>query len=92
MAAQRTYEGVNAGTWARMKAVGASRHGTSYEPETGNRGIATTRTPLGTFVVAFDFDDAGQRITYTIVDKPMLVTSGLIWSSLGDTLEECRER
>jgi hypothetical protein len=86
----RTFEGVSADTWERMQDTGRSEHGTVFEPTQDNCGMATTRTPVGTIVLGFEFDPSAERITYTIVRKPFMAASSLIWGGIAATLERCR--
>ena len=91
MAESRTFEGVSAATWERMQAAGRDNHGTVFEEASDSRGTATTSTPVGTIVLDYAFDPADEQITYTIVKKPMLAASSLIWGGIAATLERCRQ-
>lgn len=91
MAESRTFDGVSAATWARMQAAGRDNHGTVFEETNGGRGTATTGTPVGTIVLEYAFDPSAEQITYTIVKKPMLAASSLIWGGIAATLERCRQ-
>ena len=86
----RSFEGVSAATWERMKATGRDEHGTVFEETAENRGTATTRTPVGTVVLEFQLDPAAERVTYKIVKRPMLAPSSLIWGGIASTIERCR--
>lgn len=87
----RSFEGVTPATWERMKATGRDEHGTVFEETAENHGRATTRTPVGAVVLEYRFEPAAQRITYKIVKRPMLATSGLIWGGIRSTIERCRQ-
>src|SRR5512132_3146382 len=86
----RSFEGVSAAVWERMKATGRDEHGTVFEETGENRGTATTRTPLGAVVLEYRFEPAAQRITYKIVKRPILAASSLIWGGIQSTIERCR--
>jgi hypothetical protein len=87
----RSFEGVTPATWERMKATGRDEHGTVFEETAENQGRATTRTPVGAVVLEYRFEPAAQRITYKIVKRPMLATSGLIWGGIRSMIERCRQ-
>jgi hypothetical protein len=86
----RSFEGVNAATWERMKATGRAEHGTIFDETAENRGTATTPTPVGTLVLEYQFEPAAERSTYKIVKRPMLAPSSLIWGGIASTIERCR--
>ena len=88
---KRSVEGVSAAVWERMRAVGVRDHGTVFENGEEPRGTATTRTPVGPVVLRFEFDADAERITYTILRKPLFAASGLIWGGIGATLARCRD-
>lgn len=87
----RTFEGVSPGAWQRMREAGCRDHGTVFDPPEASRGRATTPTPVGSVVLDYEFDAESERITYTIVRKPMLAASALIWGGIASTLERCRQ-
>ena len=91
VAESRTFEGVSVATWERMRAGGRDNHGTVFEEASDSRGTATTSTPVGTIVLEYAFDPIAEQITYTIVRKPMLAASSLIWGGIAATLERCRQ-
>ena len=86
----RSFEGVSVAVWERMKATGRDEHGTVFEETGENCGTATTRTPVGTVVLEFQLDPAAERVTSTIVKRPMLAPSSLIWGGIASTIERCR--
>jgi hypothetical protein len=88
---KKTFSGVDAATWEKLKALGTSQHGTVFDPADAESGTATTRTPVGTLVLGFAFDAANNSLTYTIVEKPLLVASNLIWSGIEDSIGKCRQ-
>ena len=87
----KTFAGVDAATWEKLKALGSSQHGTVFDPADAASGTATTRTPIGSLVLAFAFDSASNSVTYTIVEKPFFVASGLVWSGVEDCIRKCRQ-
>jgi hypothetical protein len=90
MARTRSYEGISAKVWERLKARTINEHGTRYEPPNANVGLSRTGTVLGPLVLAFEFQPAIQHLTYTIREKPLLVSEGAIWSGIGNAIERCR--
>ena len=58
----RSFEGVSAAVWERMKATGRDEHGTVFEETGENRGTATTRTPVGMVVLEFQLHPAAERV------------------------------
>lgn len=88
---QRSFEGVSAATWQRVREVGRRNHGTVFDQGDAARGTATTPTPVGSIVLDFEFDAEAERITYTIVRKPMLAASALIWGGIAATIERLRQ-
>lgn len=90
MAATRTFHDVSVKVWEQLKEIGQSRHGTVYSSSDGRDGTATTRTPVGTIVLAFQFDPTTESVTYTIQQKPLLVGESMIWNGINSTLGGCR--
>lgn len=74
-----------------MREAGSRDHGTVFEQPEAACGTATTPTPVGSLVLAFEFEEEHERITYTIVRKPMLAASTLIWGGIAATLARCRQ-
>ena len=87
---RRSFEGVSVAIWERMKATGRDEHGTIVEETSARAGKATTRTPVGMVVLEFEFDAKAERITYTILKRPTLALSSLIWSGIESTIDRCR--
>lgn len=90
MAETRTFNGVTAEIWERVKDIGRSQYGTVFDPPQGNSGTATTPTPVGTLVLGFEFDRQATQITYTVRTKPRFLPSGPLWSGLAQTITQCR--
>ena len=74
-----------------MQARGEREHGTVFEHVDGLRGTATTPTPIGPVVLGIEFEAEAERITYTIVQKPFLAASSLIWGGIAAAIERCRD-
>jgi hypothetical protein len=87
---QRSFEGVSAAVWQQMQARGEREHGTAFEHADETRGTATTPTPVGPVVLGFEFDADAERITYTILQKPLLAPSSLIWGGIAAAIERSR--
>jgi hypothetical protein len=88
----RTFRGVTAKMWDHFKAETRHRHGTQYDyTSDGNSGKATTRTPIGTIVVDFEYDPEAETVTYGIASKPFLIASGQIWNGLEQAMTELRQ-
>ena len=90
MLERRSFVGISAETWERMKAAGRDEHGTVFEETAEHRGTATTPTPAGTIILNFEFDAAAERITYEIAKRPMLAPSSLIWGGIESAIDRCR--
>ncbi len=86
MPESKTFSGVTTQLWQRLQALGQERHGTQFTSSDDTRGTATTATPFGNLVMDYDHDPEQQTITYTIVSKPMLVMSPMIWNGIESTL------
>lgn len=87
---RRSFAGINAVTWERMKAAGRDEHGTVFEETAEHCGTAITRTPIGTIVLKFEFDAAAECITYEIAKRPMMAPSSLIWGGIESAINRCR--
>ena len=87
---QRSFDGVSALVWERLRQHGQKAHGTVFEGGDTPCGTATTPTPVGPVVLGFAFDAEAERITYTIIRKPFLAASSLIWGGIATAIERCR--
>lgn len=90
MLERRSFVGVSAETWERMKATGRDEHGTVFEETIEHCGTATTPTPVGTIILKFEFDAGAERITYEIAKRPMMAPSSLIWGGIESAINRCR--
>lgn len=87
---KRCFEGVSAAVWQQMQAWGEREHGTAFEHADDTRGTATTPTPAGPVVLGFEFDADSERITYTILQKPLLAPNSLIWGGIAAAIGRSR--
>ena len=87
---KRSFDGVSALVWERLRKHGEREHGTVFEGGDTPCGTATTPTPVGPVVLSFEFDADAERVTYTIIKKPLLAASSLIWGGIAAALERCR--
>lgn len=91
MAESKTFDGVSTTTWERLQAFGREKHGTQFRATDANHGKATTPTPFGHLVLDYAHDPAAGTITYTVVSKPMLVMSPLLWHGIETAINGCRD-
>jgi hypothetical protein len=87
---QRTFDKISPELWQRMVEHGQRAHGTVFEPEQGEQGVATTRTPIGIIALSYTLHEGQDSVTYRIERKPFLVSSAQIWSGLESAIERCR--
>lgn len=88
----RTFDGVSAEVWEKVKAIAHDRYGTVFDPAAGECGTATTATPVGDVIVDFERDPTADQMTYTLRHKPFFIMSGQIWSGLAETIDRCRQQ
>jgi hypothetical protein len=89
MATSKTFNGVTAAIWERVKSASEREHGTVYTE--GDSGTATTNTPVGKIILEFKLDTAAQSVTYTIVKKPpFVVSTEQIWNGIQEAIQSCR--
>jgi hypothetical protein len=89
MSSSKTWNGVTESIFACVKAGSERDHGTKYDPANGDSGTATTSTPVGDVVLAFDLQPSGA-LTYTIQKKPFLVSDSQIWDGVSESINSCR--
>ena len=90
MATTRSFSGVTQAVWECVKTTSYQKHGTNYVPADGNQGTATTSTGVGEIVLNFDYNPTNETVTYTIVQKPMIITDGEIWMGIQETIDGCQ--
>jgi hypothetical protein len=90
MAKTRSFGGVTAAIWDRVRTSSEKEHGTKYEPRDGIQGTATTGTPVGEIMVEFSYDRAKETLNYTIRKKPLVVTENKIWEKIQKVVDHCR--
>jgi hypothetical protein len=89
MAKTRSFGSVTAAVWSCVKSTSLSEHGTVYAPEGSNVGTATTSTVVGQVVLGFNYDPVKDTVTYTIQQKPFIVSDDQIWNGIQDTIDHC---
>ena len=90
MSNTRNFPDVTLAVLTRMKEFGLAKYGMVFDPPDGASGTATSRTPLGEFVIDFVHDCARSELTLTLVKKPWLVPEGLLWNGFTEALARCR--
>lgn len=88
----RIFHGVTPAIFDCVKVSSGKEHGTVYDPPSGNKGKATTKTLVGTVVVSFDLNPGDESITYCIISKPWIVSAAQIFDGIGDTIDSCRQK
>jgi hypothetical protein len=88
MSNTRSYDNVTEAIFGCIKATSKREHGTTYDPPNGDSGTATTDTFVGKVVLGFDLSSG--KLTYTIKEKPGIVTEDEIWNGTDDTVSGCR--
>ncbi len=90
MPASRTYPSVTADLVHRIKQEAREKHGVAFDPPEGTQGTATGRTPFGDLIVHFAHDSSQAALVMTLVRKPMVLPSALMWSAFAAELERTR--
>jgi hypothetical protein len=90
MAASRTFVSVTAALVHRIKQEARDKHGVLFDPPEGTQGTATGRTPFGELIVHFVHDSSQAALVMTLVKKPMVLPSALMWSAFSAELERTR--
>ena len=90
MGSSNTYQNITPDVFACVEKTSEAEHGTVYTP--GNRGTATTNTPVGKVVLDFDYEAGTQTVAYTIAQKPFLVTESEIWNGISSTITGCEKQ
>jgi hypothetical protein len=95
MSSSRTWSGVRPDIFACVKATSARDHRTKYQPSDAHQGTATTEITVfgktvGTIVLGFNLDSS-DALTYTIQEKPSIVSESQIWNGINDTIDGCRK-
>lgn len=91
MSNSRTFPGVTVETLSRIKGLGLTEYGVTYDPPDGPSSTASSQTPFGECVVQFVHDSARAELTLTIIKKPSLVPLGMLWGGLTATIDRCRQ-
>jgi hypothetical protein len=93
MAGERSFKGVDEEAWETLRSRSTRDHGTIYQFEGDDEtsGTATTRVPvIGDIVMHFHLDVDAATLTYTIVQKPMVVREDQIWDGIEKSVEDAR--
>lgn len=85
---RRTYNNITEPIWSCIKNTSIKENGTKYSGE--NQGTATTKSPVGLVILGYDFNASAGTLTYTIQQKPKIVTAGQIWNGVQDAITDCR--
>ena len=88
----QTFNNVTPAIFDCVKQSSGKEHGTVYDPPSGNKGTATTKTVVGTIVVSFDLNPAAGSITYCIVSKPWIVTDSEIFNGVASSISACSQK
>jgi hypothetical protein len=91
MATTKSFGNVTQAVWDCVKSTSAKEHGTTYEPPDSNQGTATTQTIVGKIALGFNFDPAQETVTYTIIQKPGIVSEQEIWDGIQDSINGCSQ-
>jgi len=78
----KTFHHVNQAIFDRVKKSSTAEHGTVYDPPSGDSGIATTKTIVGTVVLSFVLNPNNGSITYRIVSKPRIISASQIFDGI----------
>ena len=89
MSDSKTYNGITQAIFDCVKQTSQAEHGTTYT--SGDKGTATTSTPVGSVVLSFNLDTSASTLSYTIDKKPFIVSASTIWDGISDTINKCRK-
>jgi hypothetical protein len=90
MSASRIFASVTADLVHRIKQDARDKHGVLFDTAEGTAGTATGRTPFGDLIVHFVHDSAQAALAMTLVKKPMVLPSALLWKAFDAELERKR--
>ncbi len=91
MSESRTFVGVTAAVFSRLKEVGRIDYGIVFDPPDALLGTASGRTPLGECLLVFMYNPTHALMVLRIVKKPSLLSTEVLWRGLTETIERCRE-
>jgi hypothetical protein len=87
MSRSRTFSGVTIELVCRIKQAARVEHGVVFDPADGASGIAVGRTPFGDCVVSFAHDSARAVLVLTLLKKPALLPTELLWLGFQGQIE-----
>ena len=90
MSKSRTFASVTVEVVHRIKQEAREKHGVLFDPPEGTTGTATGRTPFGDLIVYFVHDSVEAALMMTLVKKPMVLPSALLWKAFDAELERTR--
>jgi len=89
MSDTKSFTGISETIWNCIRANSQADNRTRYEPADANEGQAITTTAVGEVILHFTFEPAQATLTYSIQEKPFLVTEERIWESIAQRIEQC---
>lgn len=88
----QTYTGVTEAIFQRIKSDSESEHGTTYDPQDGDVGVATTKgTPFGDIVMQYALDPTAETLAYTLEGDHNSLARKVIFSKLGDAVDAAKK-
>jgi hypothetical protein len=88
----KTFSGVTEAIFNSIKETSHARHGTVYDPPTGNKGIATTETDVGKVILGFSLDTSSQAVQYWVVSKPWIIEASQIFDGIATLIKDCQQK
>ena len=90
MTEEKTWTGVTADAFRRLRSMSESSYGSIFEPGDSDAGTVTTQTPVGRVVLTFSFDADQEELTYSVREKPTMVPEFMIWDGINRALQRCQ--
>jgi hypothetical protein len=87
---RKTWTGVTMDAFQCLRSMSESSYGSRFEPPDSNTGTVTTDTPVGRVVLAFSFEADRNELTYSVQQKPLLVTEFMIWDGIEGMLQRAQ--
>jgi hypothetical protein len=86
----RTYSGVTQAVLTCVRDNSRRQHGTVYtrDPNNPNNGESETHY-YGLTRLLYAFDPAQATITYTILHKPAIASTGQVWNGISAAIKAC---
>jgi len=86
----KVFSGVTPEIFECVKAKSEKEHGTKYVPRDADKGTATTSTTMYKSKLGFEFNPGSGDLTYTLVDKSLIVPIKEVWKGIEKTISSCR--